>query len=109
MHFIEKGTADFRRVNIGLFFGGLVTFAVLYCMQPLLPLYTREFHVSPATASLVISTTTALLAIMMTFTASLSNAWGRKGMMVISLFGASFVTIASALSPNFIILLLCRA
>jgi YNFM family putative membrane transporter len=109
MQYIEKGSADFRRVNIGLFFGGLVTFAVLYCTQPLLPLYTREFHVTPTLASLVISVTTALLAVMMTFAASLSNAWGRKGIMVCSLFGASFITIASALSANFGMLLLCRA
>jgi YNFM family putative membrane transporter len=109
MQYIEKGSADFRRVNVGLFFGGLVTFAVLYCTQPLLPLYTREFRISPTMASLVISITTALLAVMMTFTASLSNAWGRKGMMVCSLFGASFITIVSALSANFGMLLLCRA
>jgi YNFM family putative membrane transporter len=107
--YIEKGTVDFRHINIGLFCGGLVTFAVLYCTQPLLPLYAREFHVTPTTASLVISVTTALLAVMMTFAASLSNAWGRKGIMVCALFGASFVTIASALSPNFLTLLLCRA
>jgi YNFM family putative membrane transporter len=109
MQYIEKGSADFRRVNVGLFFGGLVTFAVLYCTQPLLPLYTREFRVSPTTASLVISVTSALLAVMMTFTASLSNAWGRKGMMVCSLFGASLLTMVSALSTNFVTLLLCRA
>src|SRR5262249_18533871 len=109
MQYIEKGSADFRRVNVGLFFGGLVTFAVLYCTQPLLPLYTREFRVTPTTASMVISVTTAVLAVMMTFTASLSNAWGRKGIMVCSLFGASLLTIVSALSPNFGMLLLCRA
>src|SRR5262249_5807057 len=74
-----------------------------------LPLYGHEFHVTPTTASLVISITTALLAVMMTFTASLSNAWGRKGMMVCALFGASLMTIVSALSPNFVTLLLCRA
>lgn len=109
IHHIEKGSVEFWHINIGLFFGGFVTFAVLYCMQPLLPLYAREFHVTPMMASLVISVTTALLAVMMTFTASLSNAWGRKGMMVCSLFGASFITIVSGLSVNFVMLLLCRA
>jgi MFS transporter, YNFM family, putative membrane transport protein len=109
MHYIEKGTPAFRSLTIGLFFGGLVTFAVLYCTQPLLPLYAGEFHVAPATASLVMSITTALLAVMLTFAAALSNVWGRKGMMACSLFGASLLTIASALSPNFVTLLLCRA
>jgi YNFM family putative membrane transporter len=109
MHYIEKGTADFRKVKAGFFLGGLATFASMHCAQPLLPLYSREFHVAPVTASLVISITTAILAVMMTVTAFLSNTWGRKNIMVISLFGTSLVTIASALSPNFATLLLCRA
>jgi YNFM family putative membrane transporter len=81
----------------------------MYCVQPLLPLYSHEFHISPVTSSLVISVTTVILAAMMTFTAFLSNTWGRKSIMVISLFGTSLVTVASALSPNFVTLLLCRA
>ncbi|MBE3561362.1 MAG: MFS transporter [Ktedonobacteraceae bacterium] len=109
MHYIEKGTPAFRRVSIGFFLGGLVTFATLYCTQPLLPLYSKEFHIAPATSSLTISLTTALLAVMMTFTASLSNAWGRKGIMVCSLLSASLLTLVSAWSTNFGMLLLCRA
>src|SRR5690349_11385728 len=81
----------------------------MHCAQPLLPLYSREFHVSPVASSLVLSVTTAILAVMMTFTAFLSNTWGRKNIMVISLLGVSLVTIASALSPNFATLLFCRA
>jgi YNFM family putative membrane transporter len=109
VQYIEKGTADFKKVKVGFFLGGLATFAAMHCAQPLLPLYSREFHVSPVTSSLVLSITTAILAVMMTFTAFLSNTWGRKNIMVISLFGTSLVTIASALSPNFATLLLCRA
>ncbi|QBD78613.1 MFS transporter [Ktedonosporobacter rubrisoli] len=109
MHYIEKGTAEFRKVTIGFFIGGLVTFAVMYCTQPLLPLYSKEFHSSPATTSLVISITTAFLAVMMTFAAALSNAWGRKNIMTCSLFGASVLTVISAFSPSFAVLLICRA
>ncbi len=109
MQYIEKGTADFRKVKVGLFIGGFATFATMHCMQPLLPLFSREFNVSPAIASLVLSITTIILAVMMTFAAFLSNAWGRKSLMVISLFSTSVVTMVSALSPNFTTLLLCRA
>jgi YNFM family putative membrane transporter len=108
MHYIEKGTPAFRKVTIGFFIGGCVTFAVMYSPQPLLPLYSKEFHTSPAATSLVISLTTALLAVMMTFTAALSNAWGRKNIMTCSLFSAAILTVISALSPNFLTLLLCR-
>lgn len=108
MEYIEKGNPEFRRVNICLFLGGLVTFATMYCVQPLLPLYSQTFHVSPSTTSLVLSVTTALLAIMITFASSLSNTWGRKSIMGFSLFATSLITIASSFSPNFTVLLICR-
>ncbi|GCE51005.1 YNFM family putative membrane transporter [Thermosporothrix hazakensis] len=109
MEYIEKGTSAFRRVNVCFFIGGLVTFAVLYCTQPLLPRYTQEFGIPPATASLAVSVTTAMLAIMLTFAAAFSNALGRKRIMTISLFAAAVVTIACAFSPNFAYLLFFRA
>ncbi len=106
---IEKGTVEYRKVVIGLFLGGFVTFAVMYCTQPLLPIYSREFFISPATASLSVSITTAVLAVMMTVIAAISNAWGRKLIMSLSLIGASALTICAALSPNFWLLLVVRA
>ncbi len=109
VHAIEKGTSEYRKVVIGLFLGGFVTFAVMYCTQPLLPIYSKEFSISPATASLSISVTTAVLAVMMTVVAALSNAWGRKLIMSLSLIAASALTICAALSPSFWMLLVVRA
>ncbi|HEY4386694.1 MAG TPA: MFS transporter [Ktedonobacteraceae bacterium] len=109
MEYIGKGNPAFRKVAICLFLGGLVTFATMYCVQPLLPLYSHDFHVSPSTTSLVLSATTALLAVMITFASTLSNAWGRKNIMTFSLFSTSFITLVSSFSPNFTVLLLCRA
>ena len=109
IHAIEEGTAEYRKAGIGLFLGGFVTFAVMYCTQPLLPIYSREFSISPATASLSISVTTAVLAVMMTVIAAISNAWGRKLIMSLSLIGASALTICAALSPSFWLLLVVRA
>lgn len=108
MEFIEKGTSEFRRVNLCLFLGGLVTFATMYCVQPLLPLYAHDFRVSPSMVSLILSLTTAILAVMITFASSLSNAWGRKSIMGISLFTTSLMTMVSSFSPNFTLLLICR-
>jgi YNFM family putative membrane transporter len=42
-----------------------VTFATLYCTQPLMPVFSEEFGVSPAVASLSLSVTTATLAVSM--------------------------------------------
>ena len=37
-----------RRVTLALTAAGFSTFAVLYCVQPLLPVFTAKFRVSPA-------------------------------------------------------------
>ncbi len=109
MGYIEYGTPAFRRVTAALFVGGFVTFATLYCTQPLLPLYTHEFHVTPVQASLSLSVTSAALSICMLLAGSLSEASGRKSVMVAALFATSALTILAALSPTFGTLLVVRA
>jgi YNFM family putative membrane transporter len=52
---IEAGTPAFRRVTLALTAAGFSTFAVLYCVQPLLPVFSAEFRVSPAESSLALS------------------------------------------------------
>jgi hypothetical protein len=39
------------RVTLALFSAGLATFALLYCVQPILPVFSHEFGVSPASSS----------------------------------------------------------
>ena len=50
--FIKRGTPQFIRVTLALFSAGLATFALLYCVQPILPVLSQDFGVSPATSSL---------------------------------------------------------
>ena len=71
--FIE-GTPAFRRANLALFSAGFSTFALLYCVQPLLPVFSHEFQVSPATSSLSLSLTTIMLAATVLIAGSLSEA-----------------------------------
>ncbi|OAJ73806.1 hypothetical protein AYJ08_12195 [Brevibacillus sp. SKDU10] len=105
MSYIKQGSSAFRRTNIALFAGGLNTFAILYCTQPLLPEFTKEFQVSPTLASLSLSVTTMALAISLLFLGSLSEAWGRKPIMMVSLIGASLLAVCSAFSYQFQMLL----
>jgi YNFM family putative membrane transporter len=105
---IQKGTAAFNRVNVALFIAGFVTFTVLYNTQPLLPVFSREFQLSPTVASLAISVTTAILAFSLMFAAAISNIWGRKSIMVVSLLASSAIALLSAWSPDFPILLITR-
>lgn len=107
--YIERGTLAFRRTNLALFSAGFSTFALLYCVQPLLPVFSREFGVSPAASSLSLSLTTIMLAASVLVAGSLSEAWGRKSVMVASLMAAALLNVIGALVPNWHALLLVRA
>jgi MFS transporter, YNFM family, putative membrane transport protein len=106
---IRVGSPPFWRANLALFLGGLVTFAALYNTQPPLPSFAAEFRVSPATASLSVSATTAALAISLLIAGTLSETLGRKSVMIVSLVMSSVLTLATAWSPDFATLLVLRA
>lgn len=106
--YLEHGSTPFRKANIALFAGGFVTFAILYSTQPLLPEFSNQFHISPTTASLSLSVTTIALAVFMLISGSLSEAWGRKPIMTVSLFISSLLAVCTAFSPTFHILLAFR-
>lgn len=108
MTYLEKGTKQFKLANLALFAAGFITFANLYVTQPLFPQFSEEFHVSPAVASLSLSVATVVLSFSLILFGSLSEAWGRKNLMTISIFAASILTIALAFSPSFEFLLLLR-
>lgn len=108
MDYIQKGTRAFHKANWALFLAGFITFANLYVTQPLLPTFSEAFHVSPAAASLSLSVTTFALAVSLIIVSSLSEAWGRKSLMTISIFAASVLTLALAFSPNFETILVLR-
>ncbi|HKO15585.1 MAG TPA: MFS transporter [Gemmatimonadaceae bacterium] len=106
---IVRGTPAFRRTNLALFSAGFATFALLYCVQPLLPVFSAEFHVGAAASSLSLSLTTALLAVAMLLVGSLSEAWGRRGIMILSLFAVAGLTVLSAATRSWQGLLVLRA
>lgn len=106
---IEHGTPAFVRTNIALFSAGFATFALLYCVQPLLPLFSASFHVGATGASLSLSLTTALLAASMLVAGALSEAWGRKPMMLASLLLSSALALVSALLHHWESFLMVRA
>ncbi|CRK82332.1 MFS transporter [Neobacillus massiliamazoniensis] len=98
---LQQGTPELHKANFALFAGGFITFSILYDVQPLMPIFSKEFHISAATGSLTLSVTTLTLAISMLITSSLSEAWGRKIMMSISLFLSSLIVIFTAFAPTF--------
>ncbi|ATR81361.1 MFS transporter [Pseudomonas defluvii] len=97
------------RTVLALFCGGFATFALLYCVQPMMPLLSREFSINAAQSSLVLSVSTALLAFGLLVTGPVSDRIGRKPVMVAALFCAALCTIASALMPTWEGVLAMRA
>ncbi len=106
---IARGDARFWRVNFALFLGSFATFALLYCVQPLMPLFARAFSISPAAASLSLSAATGVLAVAMIFAGTLSDVFGRKAIMTASLAAAAAATLAASLSPNWTTFVALRA
>lgn len=108
MNYLQKGTKEFTLANLALFAAGFITFANLYITQPLFPQFSRTFGVSPATASLSLSLSTGVLSVALLLFGSLSESWGRKQLMSLSIFAASILTVFLAFVPSFEALLLLR-
>ena len=105
---IHHGTPAFRRTNLALFAAGFATFGLLYCVQPLMPEFSDHYGVSEAGAALSLSLTTGVLAFAMLFAGALSDAWGRKPVMVASLLSSAVLVLLSAMMPNWSSLLVVR-
>ncbi|QXI43634.1 MFS transporter [Pseudomonas wayambapalatensis] len=106
---IEKGTPAFMKTVLALFSGGFATFALLYCVQPMMPLLSQEFSINAAQSSLVLSVSTAMLAFGLLVTGPISDRIGRKPVMVSALVCAALATLASAVMPTWEGVLATRA
>ncbi|HEY0124558.1 MAG TPA: MFS transporter [Rhizobium sp.] len=107
--FLTRGTPAFRRATIALFLSGFATFSLLYCVQPLMPIFAEDFGVTPAASSLSLSLSTGFLAFAIFCAAAVSESLGRRSLMFISLLGAALCSIACAVAPNWQTLLVFRA
>jgi YNFM family putative membrane transporter len=107
--FLVRGTATYRRASIALFLSGFATFSLLYCVQPLMPIFAGDFGVSPAASSLSLSLSTGFLSVAIFCAAAVSESFGRRSLMFASLLGAALCTIACALVPTWHVLLVIRA
>ena len=106
--YLHRGTPAFRRASIALFACGFTTFALLYCVQPLLPEFSREFGVSPAVSSLAVSSATIGLALSLIGVGILSDRLGRKAIMTVSQLLVVAGTLAVAFIPDWSALLALR-
>ncbi|WP_339413863.1 MFS transporter [Photorhabdus cinerea] len=107
-NYIQKEDPLYIRVTLSLFTVGLASFALLYFVQPILPMLSEDFGVSPATSSLSLSLSTGMLALGLLITGPLSDAIGRKNIMVTALSAAAIFTLLSAFMTSWYGILIVR-
>jgi YNFM family putative membrane transporter len=106
--FLRAKTPEFRKVTLALVAAGFSTYALLYCVQPLLPVFSKSLGVSPSVSSLSLSVTTGMLALAMLVAGRISDVRGRKPIMAVSLLTVGLLTFAAAFAPNWTVLLTIR-
>ena len=106
---IHRGSAAFRAIAICMTLAGVSTFALMNCVQPLMPLFTQAFSISPAQASLSLSVNIGVLGLLMPFASLVSERLGRKKVLVASLLTSGVVCVISATAQSWNTFLLYRA
>ena len=102
------GSVGYRRVVVALMAGGLANFAVMYFVQPLLPLLVTEYGVSPSDSAHALSITTATINLGLLAAGPLSDRIGRVRLMRWSLIASGVFGLASAFAGNWAALLTLR-
>lgn len=106
---IAAGTPAFTRSTRAMFLGGFSTFALLYCVQPLMPVLGHEYALTPAQSSLVLAVSTAALALALVASTVVSARLGRTPLMVGAMVVAAILTLMSPLAHNYGQLVALRA
>ena len=102
-------TSSRRGALVALYFATVAVFSDMYIAQPILPLLSREFGVSPATAGLSVSAVVLSIALASSLYGPVSDAFGRKPVMVVTTALLALPTLACAVAPSFPALLVFRA
>ncbi|MBR7888363.1 MFS transporter [Marinomonas sp. A79] len=105
---IEVGSSVFWRGTLALVIGSFMIFANVYVTQPLLPMIANEFAITPLQASGSFTITTLTLGISLLFYGPISDALGRKGIMVMTMVGITLTTFGLSLVQNYETLLALR-
>ncbi|MEP9404760.1 MFS transporter [Peribacillus frigoritolerans] len=110
MNYIEPAGKSFRKTILALFLGSFVTFADLYSTQPVIPVFAKQFGVSPAMASLTLSFATGTLALCLLLVSFFSENIDRKKIMGTALTLSALLSICvSFIQDDLYILIAIRA
>lgn len=106
---MSPGGPGYRRMSLALFLAGVATFALLYSTQALLPLVSNDFAVSASDASWTVSAATGGLALFVLPMSALSERYGRRTVMTVSLAVAVTLGLLVPFAPSLGVLVALRA
>ncbi|WP_323601805.1 MFS transporter [Rheinheimera pleomorphica] len=106
---IEYKSPAFYRSTFALCFAAVVVFANLHLLQPLLPVLSREFALTPLQTSWAYGAGTLALGLSLLVYAALSDAWGRRKLLLLTLVGMTLCTLALTQVESFAALVFWRA
>jgi len=105
---IESDSPQFWRTTAALCLASFMVFANLYVTQPLLPMLAGEFSITAVQAGWSFTLATLTLGLSLLFYGPLSDALGRRGIMLMTLCGVTASTLALSLVSSYEQLLLMR-
>jgi YNFM family putative membrane transporter len=106
---IVEGSPAFRAATRAIAFGGFAAFAMLYGLQPLMPMFAREFGLSPAAASGVVSVSTGMLAAGLIPAGIVAQRFGPKTTIIWALALAAMLNLLAACAQGYDSILWLRA
>lgn len=98
----------FWRIITGLGIASMLIFSAMYAMQPLLPIFTKQFNVSVSTASLAMSINTIGLIIGLVILGFYSDRLGRSLFVKTSILVTALLFIPMFLTSSFTVILVLR-
>ncbi|MFI6768404.1 MFS transporter [Streptomyces sp. NPDC050355] len=106
---LRPGGPGYRRMSFALFAAGVATFALLYSTQALLPAISSDLGVSPDQASWTVSAATFGLALGVIPLSAVSERFGRRALMTVSLSVATLIALLVPFAPSIGVLIALRA
>lgn len=104
----DRASREYRRIMIGMFFGGLAIFAQLYAPQAVLPEISHAFGVDAPTSALMVSMATFGVAFSVLPWSIIADRIGRVRAMGWSICLAVVFSLISVLMPSYELSLLAR-
>lgn len=105
----QAHSPEWRRITLALCLGAFMIFSNLYVVQPLLPDLAAEFGKSELESSYAFTISTLFMAISLLVFGPLSDALGRKPLMMLSMLGVLLSTFALSQADSYESLVMLRA